>query len=69
MLNKVVVFFPYHDSKDTLGQKTFEADKGWLEANNTEHGNLIILSKTETAETRTCETLAVFKDWIYWEKV
>jgi hypothetical protein len=68
-LKKVVVLFPYPTPKGTLEQKTFETKEGWLEANNTTYGNLIILSKTEKAKIRTCETLAVFKEWLYWEKV
>jgi len=71
-LNKVVVFFPLASISGTAtyGQKTYETctDEEYLEANNTDKGDLVILCKADLPKY-TPITLAVFKDWIYWERL
>jgi len=71
LLKKIVVVFPYPDEKGTIGQKTFKvADKEaeYLEVNNTEQGCLVIMCKAELPHYKPL-TLAVFKEWMFWERI
>lgn len=54
----------------TYGSKTYETctEEEHLEANNTDKGYLVILCKADLSKY-TPITLAVFKDWIYWERL
>lgn len=67
-MKKVVVFFHYPQT-EAHGQKIFLAEaKKILYVDNTHEGNLII--RTEPTENpEPSEVIAVFKDWIYWEKL
>ena len=62
-MKKIVVFFPD-------GQRTFETacEEEYLEVNNTENGCLVVICRADLPKYRPI-TLAVFKDWIYWERV
>lgn len=71
LLKKIVVLFPYPDEKGTLGQKTFEVPDEtaeYLEVNNTDEGCLVVLRDAELPKYKR-QTLAVFKEWIYWENI
>jgi len=72
LLNKVVVLFPLVSGTgtETYGQKTYETctEEEYLEANNTDKGDLVILCKAQLPKY-TPITLAVFKEWIYWERL
>jgi len=66
LLKKVVVLFPYPPHREgTLGQKTYESKEGELSVYNTDKGDLVLQDHVGTDWT----ILAVFKDWIYWEKI
>ena len=71
-MNKVVVFFPLTSiaGTETYGQKIYETciEEEYLEANNTDKGDLVILCKASLPKY-TPITLAVFKEWIYWERL
>lgn len=80
MLKKVVVLYPYPDTypvKDrgpisSVGQKIFQSKNGELRADNTDAGCLVIkkeLVDTQNRNVTHIVTIAVFKNWIYWEDV
>lgn len=73
LLNKVVVFFPLAGSvagTQTYGSKTYETrtEEEYLELNNTDAGYLVILCRADLQKYVPI-TLAVFKEWIYWERL
>ena len=76
LLKKVKVLFLYPDSGGAVGSKTFTTKKHELKVYNTDAGYLVLedwakdRGKNHKATIgREWETLAVFKEWIYWEKV
>ena len=53
-----------------VGEKTFKGKD--LEVVNTDAGNLIIKDTVQDKQAPSCSitnTLAVFKEWIYWENI
>jgi len=68
LLKKIVVLFP--DSQGRSNKRTFETacEEEYLEVNNTDKGCLVIRCDADLPKY-TPITLAVFKDWIYWERV
>ena len=73
LLKKVFVVFP--DPKTHVlsavaswGEKTYETKKDHLHVFNKDDGTLVI-SDISGATPANATTLAVFKDWIYWEKL
>lgn len=69
MLNEIVVVFPLPTEKRQIGQKTFAAktEEEFLKVTNTDQGCLIIICDAKLGGYKPI-TLAVFNEWIYWER-
>ena len=68
LLKKVVVLFHYPET-ESHGQKIFEAKANYsLTVDNTQD-RILLIREQRTDAQEPMGIIAVFKDWVYWEKL